>query len=320
MKSNIPENQLAKWLSGEVKAEDVTTFESEADVQHLQQLVSVTDHLVPPATQSREDAWLKLQARIQQETAQPVVGSAQSEGKVIPFGKPIRWGTAIAAAIAVLVAVYFMLPQNQTFTTPVGGSPMAVNLPDGSPVLLNDESSLTFSERKWDRARNLELKGEAYFEVTKGDKFRVQTAFGDVQVLGTKFNVFARNGRLMVTCFEGKVQVLTSDETEEAILLPGSSVSIVDNDLEEVQTVGKEGPGWDEGKFTYQQVPMRVVLGELERQFDIRIQDQQLVENQIWSGVFFNNNLENALRMVGTPAKVDFVLVQEGQYRLNVQP
>lgn len=322
MKSNIPENHLAKWLSGELKAEDLSSFESETDLQHLHHLVSAVDRMKPPTTQSREESWAALQARMNANSAIPAVPEVSPPAKVIAFGKAWRWGTAIAAAIAVVVAVYLLLPQMQTFETPTGADPLAFELPDGSPVVLNDESSVTFSKRRWNSQRSLQLDGEAYFEVNKGDQFRVHTEFGDVQVLGTKFNVYARNGRLEVTCYEGKVEVLTSDASEAAILLPGSSVSIVDQMMSETAEVGsgEGGPGWREGKFSYQQVPMGIVLGELERQFDIEIQNQALVENQIWSGVFFNNQLENALRMVGMPAKVDFVPINEGQYRLTAQP
>ena len=66
-----------------------------------------------------------------------------------------------------------------------------IKLPDGTEVTLNHFSSLTYPEKFKKKHREVDLKGEAYFEVTKNREhpFIVQTESVNVEVLGTHFNV-----------------------------------------------------------------------------------------------------------------------------------
>ena len=75
------------------------------------------------------------------------------------------------------------------------GSRVQFTLPDGSIGHLNGGSSLKYSVNFSDK-RNINLSGEAYFEVTKDKKhpFTVKTKFADVQVFGTRFDVCAYEG------------------------------------------------------------------------------------------------------------------------------
>ena len=95
-----------------------------------------------------------------------------------------------------------LVPQGQTYK---------LALADGTNVMLNAESELTFpSEFDTDR-REVFLKGEAFFQVTHNEKapFIVHTDQLDVQVLGTTFNVSGYNNEnmLKVTLVEGSIQI-----------------------------------------------------------------------------------------------------------------
>lgn len=77
-----------------------------------------------------------------------------------------------------------------TLETEVGQQARTV-LPDGSTVLLNACSKLTYSLGEWRKARGVQLEGEAIFDVKhkNGKPFYVHTRHYDIRVLGTNFNV-----------------------------------------------------------------------------------------------------------------------------------
>lgn len=102
-----------------------------------------------------------------------------------------------------------------------------VNLADGTKVILNAHSTLKYYEKN---VRNVELNGEAYFEVNKQPKtqapFQVKTKDLMVTVLGTEFNVDSKNEQTRVYLDEGKVSLsLGENSTNEIEMQPGELVS-----------------------------------------------------------------------------------------------
>lgn len=81
-----------------------------------------------------------------------------------------------------------------------------IDLPDGSTAYLNNNSSIKYN--KFFDERIVKQKGEVFFEVTKGTTpFIVKTDVGEIQVLGTKFNVKSSNKELDVEVEEGIIEL-----------------------------------------------------------------------------------------------------------------
>lgn len=103
----------------------------------------------------------------------------------------------------------FLLTGN-TLTVPAGQH-IDVQLPDGTKVCMNALSELHYPTFFIGRERKVQLKGEAFFDVSHDRKhpFVVETYACDVEVLGTKFNVKARSedGEFVASLVEGKVRV-----------------------------------------------------------------------------------------------------------------
>lgn len=91
--------------------------------------------------------------------------------------------------------IYNKNAQPQTITVPAGQRAQ-ITLADGTRVWLNAQSTLTYASNFGRKERNVELDGEAYFEVTKNKKlpFYVHTEMNKVRVVGTCFNVCAYKG------------------------------------------------------------------------------------------------------------------------------
>lgn len=115
---------------------------------------------------------------------------------------------SVAASVVLFVAGGSYVMSGKQFRTE--DAMLAVVLPDNSQVQLGANSSLSYNNMLWFFERNVELKGDAQFKVSRGEQFTVQTALGEVRVLGTEFTVSSSSQKLDVECFEGSVEVVTS--------------------------------------------------------------------------------------------------------------
>ena len=142
--------------------------------------------------------------------------------KSAPLGKPFTlkqvWSSAAIILLCILSGwiagtIYTRLNMPQglvTLETEVGQQAKTI-LPDGTTVLLNACSKLTYSLEGWNNTRDVRLEGEAIFDVVhKEDKpFYVHTYNYCVRVLGTNFNVMAygNDPEGVVTLKHGKVEI-----------------------------------------------------------------------------------------------------------------
>ncbi|MEM7371551.1 MAG: FecR domain-containing protein [Bacteroidota bacterium] len=325
MNTNNPKDEfLARWLDGRLPEEEVQSWEASGDLTGLTQVVEEASRLEVPATRSKEQAWEDFLVRTQQIT--PLETPQQTEldsstTKVVKFPRKTLMTSLIAASAAILLLIYVLIPQPKKINIPVGAEPFTLNLPDGSKTILNDQSSLSYEPSEWAGNREVNLKGEAFFQVEEGSRFLVQTPQGQVQVLGTSFNVFVRDDRLEVTCFTGKVQVKSPKMTDATILTRGESVIIDKNDIQasKHQPSQSKIPTWIEGSFQFEQAPFSHVTAEVERQFGVTI-DVKGLEDQKWSGVFFDDNLEETLRLICEPMGLTYTQENATYIRLIKKP
>lgn len=158
------------------------------------------------------------------------------------------------------------------------GAVIRYELPDHSVVWLNSGSTLRYPTVFKKDNRNVELKGEAYFEV-EADKerpFYVNTSDGlSVYVYGTKFNVAAyEDEHYIETVLEkGKVNVLTPRQGT-IVLAPGEQL-LYDKQTQEsrkdkVDVYGKVA--WKDGKLIFRNASLEEIFKRLERHFNVDIQ------------------------------------------------
>lgn len=218
----------------------------------------------------------------------------------------LRWTAyAAAAAIALLLVFFFLFPGPGETVQVLAqrGETVEHALPDGSLVLLNAGSSLTYDATQWPENRRLTLSGEAFFEVEKGSRFVVETARGKVEVLGTSFNVNTHDGQFRVECYSGRVGV--SSGRGEEILEPGQSVALMDGSLKKNSFDAQSGASWRQGRFEYEDEPLALVFAELERQFDIAIESPDSIRQRRYTGFFERNSLDSALYLVCWPMQLE---------------
>jgi transmembrane sensor len=254
-----------------------------------------------PEGRSKEEAWDLLMKNIEQS-------EQKAETKVHRL--PIRAIISIAATLVFLLGGWYTYNVTKTETFTAGNGQIAtVELPDKSVVQLNAGSSISFKTHGFMEHRNIELHGEAFFKVKKGNEFVVQSNESKVTVLGTSFNIYARNNRFNVKCYTGKVRV-ESPSILPVILTRGKSVKTIANSAlcDTALFNAEETVKWTIGEFYFNNESLNTVFEEMERQFDVTISIPTITERS-YTGFFSKSNLKTALDNVCLPMGIKYKII-----------
>lgn len=174
-----------------------------------------------------------------------------------------------------------------TLATPKGGQ-FRIILPDGSKVWLNAASSLRFPTAFTGKEREVQLTGEAYFEIARnpGLPFKVAVKGMMVQVLGTHFNIMAYDDEknIQTTLLEGAVKVNKGAQAvqlkpgQQAQLNTTGAMSVSDNvDIEGVVA-------WKNGYFHFNHESLEGVMRQVSRWYDAEITYEGNVPDREFGG------------------------------------
>ena len=197
-----------------------------------------------------------------------------------------------------------------TISTPKGGQYQIV-LADGSKVWMNAASSLRFPTAFAGKQRNVELTGEAYFEVAKNAAmpFNVQVNDLNVQVLGTHFNVMAYNDENVIktTLLEGAVKVTKG--TVAGLLKPGQQAKM-DKDAGNIKIATadvEETMAWKNGLFLFNNDDIKTIMRQISRWYDVNISFEGNIpaKNFTWQ-ISRNTNVSQVLKMLELTKEVHF--------------
>lgn len=174
-----------------------------------------------------------------------------------------------------------------TLTTPAAGQ-FQVLLPDGSKVWLNNASSLRYPVAFTAKDREVELKGEAYFEIAPNSRqpFKVRVDGMLVDVLGTSFNISAYTDEktIKTTLLTGAVRVSKGDA--KSLLKPNEQVQLDESGkLSVLKDVDVDGEiAWKSGLFHFERADIKTVMRVLARWYDLDVQYEGPVTGHEFGG------------------------------------
>ncbi len=277
-----------------------------------------------------------LEAEISYEKSRPIELTTVEDVTVRPFiGRRKVKLLSIAASLFIVFGVWsFWFIKNdkkvagdaewQTIVTGKGER-KSIKLSDGSEVWLNNESVLRLKAGFGKTDRVLELVGEGYFAIAKNPNLplKIKTAYAEVQVLGTKFNLRALPDENTTTTslIEGKVRLKVMDNQQEKLyeLLPGNKVSVINQpvstndhrsksvvqqpkvtfakldlvDAEVTETL------WMKNRLVFNGEGFDMVAKKMERWFGkpIVVEDERLAKEPI-TGIFDETTCEEVLNVI----------------------
>ena len=276
--------KLAKWINDEMTEAELREFQAQPDYHLYEKIRNYSAELQPQGF--NEDGMLRT-----------ILSTEKTTPKVVPLYR--NWMFRVAAILVLGIGMFFTY-QNASTASYVteNGEETTFSLPDNSEVVLNSGSEIDFKKWNWDDNRNLNLSGEAYFKVAKGKKFQVNTNLGKVSVLGTQFNVKARNNRFDVTCYEGRVQVNYNDQ--EVILTQGQTVSFANNSKIISQTVSDSKPLWTVEQIAFEKETLSAIIEEIQRTYNITIETKNTASSQLFTGKIPADNIDVALQIIAS--------------------
>lgn len=290
------EELIRKWMDDELDAQELKAFQALDDYDELLKLSEALKAFSAPKFNSTE-------------ALNTVLTRINSEENV----RRSSWKTTFLRIAAVVVIglglSYFVLNNSNDISTEIAQK-TSLELPDESLVELNALSTISFNERNWNDSREVNLDGEAYFKVSRGQKFSVITSEGIVSVLGTEFNVKNRDGLFHVICYEGSVKV--EHPQQSSILKAGDQFLIVDGKYIATEKETTSKPVWIENKSSFKSLPYSMVLEEFQRQYDVEIKTEKVDLDTLFSGSFTHTDLPLALKSITLPLNLEYQQTQDG--------
>lgn len=204
----------------------------------------------------------------------------------------------------------------------------SIVLSDGTRVQLNSGSQLTFPAEFKGKTREVFLKGEGFFEVTKNKErpFVVQTEFLDLRVLGTSFNVSSYEDEQTVTTVlvEGKVAV-----HENGKLFGGSKVELkpgegcfydVNSSSSMVRNVDvNDFVSWKDGLFRFKDQPLADVVGRVKKYYNknILIDGNDLPGTLISGKLVLSEDFEKVMNYLALTLEASYEKENENTYLIR---
>ena len=211
----------------------------------------------------------------------------------------------------------YNLPSSETIynqiNTPKGGQYKLV-LSDGTQVWLNAASSLRFPIRFDGQEREVELSGEAYFEVSKMHiPFIVRTRSQEIKVLGTHFDVncYDDETSTKTTLLEGSVQVRVlqpekKTQISEAMLRPGQQ-SVLDSESLTVRPVDvQEEVAWKNGSISFVNADIQSIMRQVSRWYNVDVVYSGEIPMRLFTGSISRNAKLSELLTIFKLSKINF--------------
>ncbi len=214
----------------------------------------------------------------------------------------------IAAVLVLLFGLWFVaakqfiIPQNDVLSFKTGNAPTEKILSDGTKISLKQNSSITYPAKFEGNTREINLEGEAFFEVhhDAAHPFIIHTQGTDIRVLGTSFNVRAYNAQVQVVVKTGRVRF--SKKSVEVILEKGQKGELLANSGTIIKSEVEEQKGLGEVKklsFEFEKTSLGEVVNKLNQTFGKKITfSNDKIKNCKLTASFQEEELENIINVI----------------------
>lgn len=294
----LDDELLHKWVNGSLTTEELEVFKTRPEYDSLVLLYQKTEHLSIPALE--EETML---AEILKQKKEKIVDIDTGKRRFLS-----TWMKYAIAASVLILATWFFWPASKLVHYQLAkGEKKEGVLPDQSMFALNAESTLSYDEKLWAKDRSLDLRGEAFFSVKPGSKFMVKTSNGSVQVLGTQFNVWSRDGVLVVKCETGKVAILSTEGKVLDELNPKDAIRVEQDQVaDKWELQSGTSAHFDSAVSSFKNAKLSTVLKNLEDRYSIRIEGDGINLEERISCNFQYENLDLALKSCLLPLGITY--------------
>jgi ferric-dicitrate binding protein FerR (iron transport regulator) len=298
---------LVKYLLGEATSAEIKSVEQWVNASlensryfnHFQLIWETSKQLVVPPTINTDEAWQRFEQRTEKASGkQTIVRRINS-----------RFSWMHAAAILILSAGFLTLAyflSNPGSNTPVtiasSNNPRSDTLPDGSVVMLNKKSSISYTPGFNRESRKVNLKGEAFFSVTRNEQKPFIISINDisVRVIGTSFNIKSTGETTQIIVETGIVQVTKNNST--ILLRPNEKLvtSADERTLTKEKTTDRLHQYYRSKEFVCDKTPLWKLVEVLNEAYNANIViESKELQSLPLTTTFYNESLEQILSVIG---------------------
>lgn len=309
-----PQNaaKLARYLSGEMSKAEMQLFEleisaSEEDITSMEEMKkqwSALGKYKEPEPTDVHEAWNKLHSRLRNDNLVPA-GQVSANSRLLP--RLVKAAALLLLLLGIGAVIYFTSrhtnPNMLSINTGNESNTLIKTLADGSVIYIAENSLFSFPERFEAGTRNVELKGEAFFDIASNPQkpFIIETSEAFIEVLGTAFNVKTENG----TGFElivdrGKVKVtLKSDPSGSQFVVAGEKITNVKNSLVKTKHSVSQATAWYKERMQFKDEPLQNIISVLNRNFNTTfVVAENEVGNRRLTVTFHNETAETMTELL----------------------
>lgn len=294
--NNDPDLQLARQVNSSIEDEQPLSSIENPLVQALLKYKEIVSQRAEEHPVNPDTIWKRIEQQTNPSSRKPVK-------RIFSIHTTTKWAVAASVIIAILIGIsYFNSLRGPQLIAQSSTTNKTVQLEDGSKVILRPHSKL-FALKRDIQAERYRLQGEGYFKVTHDPKriFSVETPNGKVSVLGTRFILSSWGNRMQVYLEEGSVKVEAATRDSTVILGPGESTSV--NTKGNISPVKHSKPSqftdWLNKQLIFKSKPAKLIVQELEQQFDISISLPGPTSKIKLSGALSLENLNTSLNDLG---------------------
>ena len=255
-----------------------------------------------------------------------------SDEEVKPARKKIftmvaKWSIGVAASIIVVLSCGLlwkdyqynnMVFEMQSVSVPPGQRAQ-ITLADGTTVWLNAQSTLKYNKDFGVKNRDVQLDGEAYFDVAHDKKlpFYVNTEMNRIGVVGTKFNVCSYNGTdfFEAALVEGVIDIYEANGVRPLLRMQKDEIFYAaSGKYKRTKMHSDDFLRWTEGLYCFDDTPLADVFSRLEKYYSVEfVVNNPSVLNYNCTGKFKEQDgIEHILRTIRRDHKFNYRIVDEG--------
>jgi ferric-dicitrate binding protein FerR (iron transport regulator) len=296
--------ELASALSGEKenRSELADRFEAEDELK-TGQLWNMAGNMDDNREIDVDNAWNRVSSRIGESGNLIQKSPARM---IILRPQFLRIAAAVLVLISLGIASVYVATRNKMVVVATSDilKNIEVNLPDGSTVILNRNTELSYRANFGKSERKVALSGEAFFEITPDTEkpFTVDAGKASIKVVGTSFNIITNNPDSAVEVYVETGKVMLSDNSStRSIMLDHGDIGTMDTEIS--GKVVNENPNymsWKTGVLVYNGQTLDIVFRDLKRVYnmDIVADDPDISQLPWVSPPIDNQNQETIILLI----------------------
>lgn len=301
-----------KYLQGNISAKEVELLhkmvEDESDDTVAERMYERWLHAEVDTSQVKDKELDSIWTEVYHKTQ--TKNRSEMPGKV---WKWIQIAAVILLPVMMLCSVYFyrkyhLIVSEDIVMATGSGERAHITLPDGSCILLNQNSTLRYNPHTFNKSqRFVDFDGEGYFRIFKDRQhpFLIHGDRLDVQVRGTKFNFFSRkeerNASLALE--EGSVALTTTKGERQVCLIPGQKATLDKETgsfiIENIKGQFQDITAWRRQEMVFHNTSLKEVVRTIEKNYGVNIEIEGDINlNDLYTGTMSSSDINVNLEIL----------------------